>query len=246
MEVKPLKLAIIAIALCQFQTGVGKSKKPESFETVSVKNEIEPIYPGWAYQNGIGEGFARVAFYVDENGVASDFLVIEYSHKAFATSFLNTLRHWDFEPAYYKGQAIKSVAQAYWEFLPDRAIVTNALFDTSKRIEGTDAHGYRELDFYAEKKLDSKLKMVAFPEVIAPASFDTRILKDSKVKALCEFYIDTEGSVALPMILDSSVPALNDLIASAFKSAVFERPLHKGMPAVALMRKTYLIHVTGN
>lgn len=150
--------------------------------------------------NGIGEGFARVAFYVDENGVASDFLVIEYSHKAFATSFLNTLRHWDFAPAYYKGQAIKSVAQAYWEFLPDRAIVTNALFDTSKRIEGMDAHGYRELDFYAEKKLDSKLKMVAFPEVIA----------------------------------------------SAFKSGVFERPLHKGMPAVALMRKTYLIHVTGN
>lgn len=79
MEVKPLKLAIIAIALCQFQTGVGKSKKPESFETVSVKKEIEPIYPGWAYQNGIGEGFARVAFYVDENGVASDFLVIEYA-----------------------------------------------------------------------------------------------------------------------------------------------------------------------
>ena len=123
-----------------------------------MKNEIEPIYPGWAYQNGIGEGFARVAFYVDENGVASDFLVIEYSHKAFATSFLNTLRHWDFEPAYYKGQAIKSVAQAYWEFLPDRAIVTNALFDTSKRIEGTDAHGYRELDFYAEKKIGLQIE----------------------------------------------------------------------------------------
>lgn len=216
----------------------------DSFQPVTVKREIEPFYPNWAYNNGIGEGFAKVAFYVDESGIPSDYLVIEYSHEAFADSFMDALPHWKFEPAHEFGKPVKSVCRAYWEFLPDRAIVTNALFDTSKRIQRKDAHNYRELKTYNERKLDSKLNMVAFPEIVAPKGFDSSQLEGDKVKVICHFYVDTEGVVALPSIIESSVPSLNERLANGFAQAVFDRPLFKKKPAIAWMEKTYLINVT--
>ncbi len=219
-------------------------KKKGTYQPVAVKREIEPFYPNWAYNNGIGEGFAKVAFYVDENGEASEYLVVEYSHKPFAESLMTVLPKWKFEPAHQYGAPVKSVCHAYWEFLPDRAIVTNALFDTNKRINRGDAHSRRELRYFKESKLDSKLRMIAFPEVVAPQGFDSAKLEDNKVTVRCEFYVDTEGSVALPTVNHSSVPELNPQLVEAFKKAIFERPLANQKPAIGFLEKTYKINVT--
>ena len=220
------------------------AKQRHGEEPVTVSKRIEPFYPGWAYNHGIGEGFAKVAFYVDEHGQASEYFVIEYSQKAFADEFMKVLPKWKFKPANKFGKPIKTVCHAYWEFLPDRPIVTNALFDTSKRIKKSDKHSRRDLLVREESELDSKPRMLAFPEVVASQGFDESKLTDAKVSVSCEFYIDSEGAVALPVITDSGANELNEHFAAAFSQANFERPIADGKPAIAFLKKTYLISVT--
>lgn len=65
--------------------------KGDRFEPVSVKRRIEPNYPQRAYASGISRSFARVAFYVDERGNASDFLSVEYMHESFAEELLKVV-----------------------------------------------------------------------------------------------------------------------------------------------------------
>ena len=63
--------AILAILLMGATLVAGaKRKQANGDEAIAVNKRIEPFYPNWAYNNGIGEGFAKIAFYVDENGNA--------------------------------------------------------------------------------------------------------------------------------------------------------------------------------
>lgn len=237
--------AILAIAFLGTLSAWGaKNKQNKGEEQVTVSRRIEPFYPNWAYNHGIGEGYAKVAFYVDENGQASEYFVIEYSLKAFADEFMKVLPKWKFEPAHKFGQPIKSVCHAYWEFIPGRPIVTNALFDTSKRIKKSDKHTHRDLRVHGEPELDSKPRMLSFPEVIAPQGFDKSKLANGKISVSCEFYIDAEGSVTLPVITDSGAPELNEHLAAAFSQATFERPTVDRESTIAFLKKTYLINVT--
>ena len=237
--------AILAIALIGSLSAWGaKNKQSNGEEQVTVIKRIEPFYPNWAYNNGIGEGYAKVAFYVDEDGQPSEYLIIEYSKIAFGDEFMKVLPKWKFEPAHKFGKPIKSVCHAYWEFYPNRPIVTNALFDTSKRIKKSDKHTHRDLRVHAESELDSKPRMLVFPEVVAPQGFDKSKLTDGKVSVSCEFYIDAEGNAALPVITNSGAPELNNHFAEAFSQAKYERPTVELKSTIGFLKKTYLINVT--
>lgn len=211
---------------------------------VTVRHKTQPFYPQWAYNNGIGSGYAKVAFYVDEAGEPSEFLVLEYSHQAFVEELLKAVTAWDFIPAHRAGEPINSVCHAYWEFHPDRPIYTNALFDTAKRVSKSGDSSFRALRSVGEEALDAQPRMIYFPEIIAPDSFDSSALQDGKVAVTCEFYLDPEGQVALPVILGSSAPGLNPRVLAAFKQCLFERPSSDGKAVVAVLRKTYLLTVT--
>ena len=213
----------------------------DDFHPIVVKRRIPPTYPNWAYTHGIGQGYAEVAFYVDELGELSDFLMIEYSHEVFADSLLKSVQGWEFQPAYKKGRPVKSVCQAYWEFYPDRPIETNALFDTSKRMEGLDKPDFRKLKYRKEAELDEKPRMLRFAEIVVPEGYR---LADPKARSLtvrCNFFIDGNGQVALPVVEASSDPALDYEVMEAFKRALFEPPIYKNKPTVAWMEKTYMI-----
>ena len=240
-----LGLALAALAILGMPALSGAKKKAnKDEEPIVLKKRIEPFYPNWAYTHAIGEGFAKIAFYVDEEGNASEYFPIEYSHKAFADEFMKVLPKWKFEPAYRFGKPVKRVCRAHWEFLPDRPIVTNALFDTAKRIEKADAHNKRDLMYHNESELDAKPRMVAFPEVVAPADFDASKLKDGKIQVSCSFFVDKDGAVTLPVIMRVGAPELEQAMEDAFKQAAFERPLVDGEAAIAFLEKTYLINVT--
>ena len=190
--------------------------------------------------NAIGEGSARIAFYVDENGQASEYFAFEYSNEAFANELMKVLPKWKFNPAHRFGEPVKRVCRIHWEFRPDRPITSVEFFDIRKRIKKGDDHALR---FSEEKKLDAKPRMLVFPEVVAPRGFDASKLRDGKIAVNCEFYLDTEGSVVLPVIMKSAAPELDEQFEEAFRQAVFERPLVNRKPTTAFLNKTYLVSV---
>lgn len=215
------------------------SGKPENNVSVSIKRQIEPRYPAWAYTHGISSGYAKIAFYVDEYGTASDFFPIEYSYEAFADELMSTIQKWNFIPAQQGKVPVKSVCHAYWEFLPDRAIETNALFDTSKRINGKKSQSFRTLKYREDAELDTRIGMTAFPG-LAIVSGSELLAKDRKsVRATVSFFVNQNGEVVLPHIVDSSDPQVNEQLEDAFKKAAFNLPTYKGEAAIGLLERTY-------
>lgn len=216
------------------------SAKPSSeASSVSIKRQIEPRYPAWAYTHGISSGYAKIAFYVDEHGQASEFLPIEYSYEAFADELMATIKKWDFVPATQNGQPVKSVCHAYWEFLPDRAIETNALFDTAKRIDGHGSKGFRSLKYREDEELDSRIGMTSFPGLAIARDSGLLDTDRQTVRARINFFVDPQGHVLLPHIVDSSDPQTNEKLEAAFKNASFSLPSFEGAPAIALVERTY-------
>lgn len=234
---------IISIVLVGLSIGVTVSAKPKPNKDVTIKRQIEPNYPNWAYTNGIGEGYAKIAFYVDEEGETSDYLALEYSHKPFADELLKIVLKWKFVPAHRKGVPIKSVCHAYWEFLPDLPIVTNAMFDVSKRIDGSDGNSFRTLKYYPEVELDFKPKMLNFPGVVVPPEYEVNDTENMQITVKCNFFVDTEGFAMLPTVLSSSDPYLDDAVAEAFQGAFFDAPVVDNERTVAWLEKTYTIPV---
>lgn len=237
---KTPRLASIAALLFAFAVLPAASAKPKAENSsVTIKRQIEPRYPSMAYTHGISSGFAKIAFYVDEHGEASDFFPIEFSHEMFADELMSTVLKWDFTPAKNNGAAVKSVCHAYWEFLPDRAIETNALFDTSKRIDGKGSNSFRQLKYREDSELDTKTGMLAFPGLIINRGSDIIDQDRETVRARINFFVDQQGRVILPHILDSSDPQVNERLETALKNAAFSIPTYQGEPTIALVERTY-------
>ncbi|EDY83526.1 hypothetical protein VDG1235_3153 [Verrucomicrobiia bacterium DG1235] len=235
---------VVALALLiSLGFSSGALAKPKENQSVTIKRQIEPRYPVWAYTHGVGQGYAKIAFYVDENGEASEFLAIEYSYEAFADELMSTILKWDFVPAHREGRPVKSVCHAYWEFLPDRPIETNALFDTSKRMESGGSEPFRTVKFREEKELDERLGMLGFPGLIQVKG--TSPLKAGKkaVRARISFFVDQSGQVALPHVVDTTDPEVSEELEAAFKKATFSVPSYKGNGVIALLERTYDIPV---
>jgi len=236
----------MSLFLCCLAPALASDKKgdaPAGFEPAKVKKRLEPFYPNWAYTRGIGQGYAELACYVDENGETSDYLFLEYSHLAFAEELLKTVKKWQFTPAHRFGKPVKSVVRAYWEFYPDRPIETNSLFDTAKRINRSDAKAYRELQSVDESELDTKLQMLRFPPVALPRGYQLAEPDKGGITVTCSFYVDQNGNVALPWIERSSDPELNHRVIDSLHQTLFDRTRADGEAAVAWLYKTYLIPV---
>ncbi len=226
-------------AIATFAFAPSAVAKPKATTSVSIKRQIEPKCPSWAYTHGISSGYAKIAFYVDEHGKASEFFPIEYSHQVFADELMATILKWDFVPARKNKIPVKSVCHAYWDFLPDRPIETNALFDTGKRISGTTGKDYRELEFHEDNELDQRIAMTSFPGLAIPNGSGILSEGQETVRARINFFVDQGGHVRLPHIIDSSDPEANTYLEAAFKNAVFSLPTHKDETTIALIERTY-------
>lgn len=226
---------LVALSLGGFSLPKGFSES----KGVVVKRQIEPRYPAWAYNHGVSKGFAKIAFYVDEEGEISELMPIEYSHEAFAEELMTTVLKWSFRPARQDGQPVKSVTHAYWEFLPDRPIETNAFYDTAKRMGEAGNAGGRAFKYREGGELDSRIGMLSFPGLMVQVGDLAVEAGLESVRARVVFFVKERGEVALPKVLDSTHPKLDSRLEAAMKVASFAVPTYEGEATLALLERTY-------
>ena len=164
---------------------------------------------------------------VDAEGKLVDYLVLAYTHEAFAVAAVQAVKAWTYEPAKAKGRLCASRADLDFVFKSDLVVaVQNA---ESNYLE--DVFGQQNV---VQPSLLRNLDHIPTPiHVVSPINPDGVLEVGKERVVTVEFYIDQEGRVRMPSV---SREMADDQLAAAAGMAVeqwrFEPPLRGGRPVL--------------
>ncbi len=189
------------------------------------------FFPGSAYAAGIPKGLATVCVELDEQGRATDWLIVAYTEKYFGEALLRAAQDTKYEPLFFKGVAVPSRFNFGYEFRPDFTVAMNS-FEAVQRRQLMIQGGQPDFKYhpYTEAELDNRLECVRQAVPHFPAGYTPVGGKGDWV--VVSLYIDEEGRVRAPRVDSASSPLLvrNALLAVHYWQ--FKPPTVKGKPVL--------------
>ncbi len=190
----------------------------------------KPIdYPLALMRSGISHGEARILVNIDADGRLIESMILGYTHKPFATSALEALNIWKFEPARLNGEPVGTVADITFRFEVDGILLVERIgvpqftpADTFGRDYAYRPHGLRSLD-----AIPTPLHVT---QPVYPKEWIDQGLRGT---VTVDFYIDETGAVRMPSVSTAQNPLLAAAAANAVREWKFSPPLHKGRPVLA-------------
>lgn len=205
-------------------------------QPVKVTHRYEPNYPGPALTRGISQGYAKVYFWVDEIGRASDYVVVAHNGEWFGDALLKALPNWHFEPKIENGGPVGSVYSVEWHFHPDQAVQLNVMQAADKKFKKGEVRDEVKVLPVDPAELDSPLALQeVYPIYVDKKDFD-RVVLD------VEFFVDETGAVRLPRLL-SGGDARDKAALERFRKWKFEQPTKNGEPVPVSLHKTIVVPV---
>ena len=230
--------------------------KSDLTEAGFADTEPEIEYPHRARFDRVSEGSAAVGVMVDDEGNATDFVAIRYTHPSFAEEMIDVIRKEQFTPKKIKGVAVPGRFYVVRKFaLSDRSIsdetkpVTVAMNpmeqmgERANRVTNSKEGAPFIYKAHSESEIDGHiLKVVAVAAPLIPPGCEPTA--GQVLKIVVSFYVDGGGDVRLPDVESSAAPAL---VANTIKTVAgwkFERPTIKGKPALVFTTRTMTVELT--
>lgn len=219
-------------------SGIDPLVPPTRDERVSMRiHQTTPIvYPQVMLERGIVQGAARVAISLDHTGRLTDVLVIAYTHEAFAEAAEAALREWSYEPMRVRGEHVATQAILDLNFEAKGVVINlNAGTDLVRHVlpflrgESYAPCSLRELDRIPEP--------VAFAEPVYPRELKLHGVEGT---AVIEFFIDENGAVRVPAVIDADFWELGVLAMEAVRQWRFEPPTSRGRPVLVRVRQPFI------
>jgi TonB family protein len=191
---------------------------------------VEPIFPSMARLEGLCEGHVALAIGRTDAGVPTDILVLEATDARFAAAAVEAAREWRFKPG------------------NDHADLGVRTVRIGFRLSGVVIlpFGKRRIEELTETISDTKLREpVRVPRVQslarAPKPLAQRMpaypveLKSKAIEghAAVRFYVDEEGRVRLPEVIEATAPEFADAALAAVAHWRYEPPQLGGRNIVA-------------
>jgi TonB family protein len=195
----------------------------------------EAVFPWMLSQQGITEGWARIAITVDSEGNLLDALPVSYTRKPFADQAVDALRRWRYEPMLIRGEPVGTQTEIVFNFQAVGVVVT---FDTERYLGRLvpEQIGYRPCSLRELDRVPTPI------EAAAPAYSDQLADKGVVGQAVVEFYIDETGTVRVPAVVSADFTELGILAISAVETWKFEPPTSNNEPVLARVRQTFHFH----
>ena len=189
-----------------------------------------PIFPREMIQQGVREGYARIAFSVDVNGKVDDCLPVSYSDPEFARVSVATLKKWQFKPAKYRGEAVAAVSDLVVRFETEGMVIVSL---TSPEAVANMFRAFtREEDKYRPRTL-KELDRIPAPVSAPSPVFPTQLAKPGVTQHVTvSFFIDESGAVRLPGVSAADEAELGAYAIEALRQWKFEPPTVKGRPVL--------------
>ncbi|MBI2515354.1 MAG: TonB family protein [Opitutae bacterium] len=213
---------LICAAAVMLQAGVNDS----TVAALKLVKFVPPEFPAQLRLEGIPVGEVTLAVGRDAAGNPTDILPIEATHPAMADAAVAAVQQWRFEPMDAAGLFNRAPVLLRVSFSYEGVIFvfSNLAYDTARQ-ERRD----RPMTVRHAAALPAPPKPVSQPMPDYPKTLANQSLEG---EARVTFYIDAEGHVRLPRVLEASTPEFGEAAVLAVANWRYETPRVRGEPVV--------------
>lgn len=202
----------------------------EIIRELKLTKYVQPDFPAMVRLEGLGEGHVALAVGRTAAGEPTDILVLSATDPRFAASAVEAVREWRFQPT------------------DDPAELVARTVRIGFRLSGVIVYPFGKkhieevLDAASERKLREPIRVprvqslaqapkpLAQPMPVYPAKLHSRAIEGS---AAVRFYVDEQGRVRLPEVIEATTPEFADAALAAVTQWRYEPPQHGGRNIVA-------------
>jgi TonB family protein len=230
-------LALLLAGLIASAATAQRSRPAAALQPIGISQSTTHEFPeslARIYPNG---GEARLLVTIRADGELTEWLVTGYSAAPFKQEAVAALKELKFAPARLNGETITARTEIVLRFETRGMLISTS----------TPEEAYNSL---ARQALEGHLVYRAFPVAAldrVPAALRTvtprypKELSDRGVAGsmTVDFYIDEDGVVRMPSVLEPEQFALGDLAVNALRQWKFESPVRGGKPVLAQAQQVF-------
>ena len=203
--------------------------QPE-WQSVSILQTVNPIFPYRLQQLAVGTGEARVAINTDATGKLVEYLVVGYTLPEFADAAVTAIKQWKFEPARWRGESVGTTLELIFTYEAKGVVVSTASLD--EQMEAMFLRLTAGKYVYRPCSL-RELDRIPTPVVtVTPQYSDKLAAKGVRGKVTIDFYVDETGTVRMPAVSVKDDIELTALAVAALRQWKFEPPTRNGRPVL--------------
>lgn len=202
----------------------------EIAQQLKLTRYVEPVFPEMARMSGLGEGHVALAISRAPDGTPADVLVLSATEPSLGTAVLEAARQWRFEPSTDPAELAARTVRIGFKL---GGVV---IYPFGKRHIDEVLNAVDELKLREPVRVPQVQSMRQAPKALAqpmPAYPRSLLAKPIEGQAKVRFYVDEDGRVRLPEIIEATTPEFGAAAIAAVSQWRYEPPQLGGRRIVA-------------
>lgn len=212
---------LFAVAVLVAPLPLLRAANDESLKELGVVTMVTPEFPDMARYDGLAEGHVTLAFRRTPSGEPQDILVLESSHPRMASAAVAAMRAWRFQPT--REPADLEVRTVRISFRLRGVVV----FPYGKDVMQVTESGGHGLVAPKPVKVPRMQSMTQRPKALnqpMPDYPSALVAKRLEGRAAVRFFVDEDGKVRLPEIIETTAPEFGAAALAAVAQWRYEPP----------------------
>lgn len=191
---------------------------------------VEPTFPNVVRLDGLGEGHVALAISRTPDGVPTDVLVLKATDPLLAAAAIEAARQWRFEPATDSAELATCTVRIGFR-LSGVVVYPFGKRHIAEALGAVEDLKLREpIKVPRVQSLSQAPKALAQPMPAYPVALKSQAIQgEAKVR----FYVDEQGHVRLPEVIEATTPEFADAAIAAVSQWRYEPPQDGGRRVVA-------------
>ena len=230
MKTPTLFAQFITAAVLLAPLSVLAETNDDTVRDLKLTQYVEPVFPESVKLDGVAEGQVVLAVNNDAAGVPGDVLVLSSTHPKLSAAAVEAVKQWRFAPATGATTRILRLGFRYNGIIYAQTARDSEV--TSDADTSSDAM-HSPVKVLPLQSLSQVPKPLAQPMPAYPVALAA---KGQEGRAAVRFYVDEEGRVRLPEVIDATSPEFAAAAVAAVSQWRYEPPRSGGRNVVAADR----------
>ena len=230
MKTPTLLVQICAAAALAAPLAVLGSMNDDTVSELKLTKFVEPLFPAFVRYEGIPEGVVTLAVSRTAAGEPADILVLNSSHPGFTNAAVRAVKQWRFAPATSPEQLASRIVRVGFK-LEGVVIMAPFAIDQLNQARAdrrdwlTAPVKIPSVDASSGSAASRNQPMPAYPAALAGKGQEGRVA--------VKFYVDQDGKVRLPEIIEATDPEFAAAALNAVSQWRYAPPRIAGRSVVA-------------